>query len=315
ANPPLGEEEQQTIVEVIQRAEKLDLTEQERVGKLVDRLENMRRSALGRGANQCLLCGDTFGMLGPQKVRCVDCKRWACQQCAIDQCAHKSPGASKDHQLCMICAETREIWKKSGAWFFKGLPKYILPDESRFKRSRSVRASRRRREQDSSSDEERQVYSWGRMRRNSCTESTHDAPEQLDHSTGTNNVHINDLQLAKELEPLRNYMGSMNLAAEPRSCEDFSSDRGEAESAETSRPQSMASRSISDWNWTDTKSMDGQLSPSTASLKSAAESDRKPPMDTSMGIIELSLNYDQAMGILHCTVYRAKNLIPMDIAG
>ncbi|XP_048521995.1 double C2-like domain-containing protein beta [Dendroctonus ponderosae] len=77
----------------------------------------------------------------------------------------------------------------------------------------------------------------------------------------------------------------------------------------------MASRSISDWNWTDTKSMDGQLSPSTASLKSVAESDRKPPMDTSMGIIELSLNYDQAMGILHCTVYRAKNLIPMDIAG
>ncbi|ENN70167.1 hypothetical protein YQE_00022, partial [Dendroctonus ponderosae] len=302
ANPPLGEEEQQTIVEVIQRAEKLDLTEQERVGKLVDRLENMRRSALGRGANQCLLCGDTFGMLGPQKVRCVDCKRWACQQCAIDQCAHKSPGASKDHQLCMICAETREIWKKSGAWFFKGLPKYILPDESRFKRSRSVRASRRRREQDSSSDEERQVYSWGRMRRNSCTESTHGSvsTKMLLHSlaalikavfcfqtlpsnwiipqgptTFTYGVfsNSNDLQLAKELEPLRNYMGSMNLAAEPRSCEDFSSDRGEAESAETSRPQSMASRSISDWNWTDTKSMDGQLSPSTASLKVSKRSD------------------------------------------
>lgn len=152
----------------------------------------MRRSALGRGANQCLLCGDSFGILGPQKVRCIDCKRWACQQCAIDQYAHKCSGwvlsigswadkgnylpdcsASKEHQLCMICAETREIWKKSGAWFFKGLPKYILPNESRFKRSRSVRMSRRHREEDSSSDEERKVYTWGRMRRNSCTESTH----------------------------------------------------------------------------------------------------------------------------------------------
>lgn len=34
-----------------------------------------------------------------------------------------------------------------------------------------------------------------------------------------------------------------------------------------------------------------------------------------MGIIELSLNYDQLTNTLHCTVYRAKNLIPMDIGG
>lgn len=45
------------------------------------------------------------------------------------------------------------------------------------------------------------------------------------------------------------------------------------DSAETSRPQSMASRSISDWNWTDTKSMDEKLSPSTASLKVCKMSD------------------------------------------
>lgn len=44
-------------------------------------------------------------------------------------------------------------------------------------------------------------------------------------------------------------------------------------------------------------------------------SDQKQPLDTSMGIIELSLNYDQTNSILHCTVYRAKNLIPMDIGG
>ena len=25
--------------------------------------------------------------------------------------------------LCKICAESRELWKKSGAWFFKGMPK------------------------------------------------------------------------------------------------------------------------------------------------------------------------------------------------
>lgn len=30
--------------------------------------------------------------------------------------------------LCNICAEMREMWKKSGAWFYKGLPQYILPE-------------------------------------------------------------------------------------------------------------------------------------------------------------------------------------------
>lgn len=33
----------------------------------------------------------------------------------------------KDVWLCQICAETREMWKKTGAWFYKSLPKYELP--------------------------------------------------------------------------------------------------------------------------------------------------------------------------------------------
>lgn len=33
--------------------------------------------------------------------------------------------------LCKICSETREMWKKSGAWFFRGLPQYVLPPNSK----------------------------------------------------------------------------------------------------------------------------------------------------------------------------------------
>ena len=29
--------------------------------------------------------------------------------------------------LCKICSETREMWKKTGAWFYKGIPKYEIP--------------------------------------------------------------------------------------------------------------------------------------------------------------------------------------------
>lgn len=32
--------------------------------------------------------------------------------------------------LCRICSETREMWKKTGAWFFKGLPNYEIPSST-----------------------------------------------------------------------------------------------------------------------------------------------------------------------------------------
>lgn len=82
----------------------------------------------------------------------------------------------KEQWLCMICAETREIWKKSGAWFFKTLPKYILPGQQsssyRERNSRCSKYGKTIRDDDSSSDEDRKP--WPRVdRRNSSTESTH----------------------------------------------------------------------------------------------------------------------------------------------
>ncbi|XP_030754975.1 rabphilin-3A [Sitophilus oryzae] len=320
-NEPLAEQEQRAIVQVIQRAEKIDVTEQERVGKLVDRLEHMRRNALGRGPNQCLLCGENFRLLGPQRIRCIDCLRWACQKCAIDTNNAKNIStASREHYLCMICAETREIWKKSGAWFFKSMPKYILPGDSKFKRNKSMRMSRKYRDEDSSSDEDRK---WNRQRRNSGTESTFDITDQEScNNSMTYNFSrqqsCSDSQLSKELEPLRNYMGSMNLTSESKNWEESSSgdNKADIDSLEASRRESMASKSVTDWTWSDSRSLDEKLSPSTCSVKSSGgTSDSKQMVDTSMGIIELSLNYDQLSSILHCTVYRAKNLIPMDIGG
>ncbi|TRY62403.1 hypothetical protein DNTS_031817 [Danionella cerebrum] len=40
---------------------------------LVEHLENMRRSAMGNGLSQCLLCGEEFGLLGSSSVLCSDC--------------------------------------------------------------------------------------------------------------------------------------------------------------------------------------------------------------------------------------------------
>ncbi|XP_051848164.1 rab effector Noc2 isoform X2 [Antechinus flavipes] len=90
----LSAAEVEAILEVIQRAEKMDIMEQQRIGKLVERLENMRKNVMGNGLSQCFLCGEPLGLLGSSSVLCQDCKK---------------------------------VWKRSGAWFYKALPKYILP--------------------------------------------------------------------------------------------------------------------------------------------------------------------------------------------
>lgn len=122
-NDQLSAEETQQILNVIKQAEKLDQTEMERIGHLVDRVENLRKNALGNGSSECVLCGDEFGVFGASPAFCDDCVKAVCLKCRVDT-------YNSDHipiWLCKICSENRELWKKSGAWFYKGLPKYVKP--------------------------------------------------------------------------------------------------------------------------------------------------------------------------------------------
>ncbi|XP_068066720.1 rab effector Noc2 isoform X3 [Anomalospiza imberbis] len=122
----LSPKELEVILGVIRKAEQLDAVEQQRIGRLVERLENMRKNAMGNGLSQCLLCGEMLGLLGSSSVFCQDCKKKVCTKCGIE-----TVGAQKRPLwLCKICSEQREVWKRSGAWFYKGLPKYITPLKS-----------------------------------------------------------------------------------------------------------------------------------------------------------------------------------------
>ncbi|XP_040099749.1 rab effector Noc2 isoform X2 [Oryx dammah] len=129
----LSPAEVEAILQVIQRAERLDILEQQRVGRLVERLETMRRNVMGNGLSQCLLCGEVLGFLGSSSVFCKDC---------------------------------RKVWKRSGAWFYKGIPKFILPlktpgraDHPSF-RPLPVEPA----EQEPRSTEISRVYTWARGR-------------------------------------------------------------------------------------------------------------------------------------------------------
>lgn len=66
--------------------------------------------------------------------------------------------------LCHICSEIRDVWKKTGAWFYKGLPNYELPKvENRGKSEtfdqpkRQIRTTKLGMELESDEDEEDSV--------------------------------------------------------------------------------------------------------------------------------------------------------------
>ncbi|XP_049638665.1 rab effector Noc2-like [Suncus etruscus] len=154
--------EVEAILQVIQRAERLDILEQQRIGRLVERLETMRRNTMGNGLSQCLLCGEVLGFLGSASVFFRDCRKKVCTKCGIEV----NPGHKRPLWLCKICSEQREVWKRSGAWFYKGLPKYILPpktpglaDDPHFRPQPMEPTEQEPRNTDTS-----RVYTWARGR-------------------------------------------------------------------------------------------------------------------------------------------------------
>ncbi|TDG40861.1 hypothetical protein AWZ03_012724 [Drosophila navojoa] len=130
-NEPLRPEEQEAIISVIRRNEEIEIAERQRVGRLVERVEKIKLHAVERGPNCCRLCGDAFGLLRPQRILCEDCRKAVCTKCSVDiNIRYHNSERTREIWLCRICSETREMWKKSGAWFFKGLPNYDMPVRS-----------------------------------------------------------------------------------------------------------------------------------------------------------------------------------------
>ncbi|VDM39540.1 unnamed protein product [Toxocara canis] len=130
-NGGITEAEQEHIKAVLARAEAGRLTEQQRIGKMVDRLEKMKSRANGNGVTQCLLCSTDFGLLASKSyaAMCSDCRKYVCQK----NCGVETYDSTRRENvfLCKICSEYREVmWKKSGAWFYKEVPEYIRPTEN-----------------------------------------------------------------------------------------------------------------------------------------------------------------------------------------
>ncbi|XP_057213592.1 double C2-like domain-containing protein beta [Triplophysa rosa] len=331
------------IMGVIHRAEQLELIEQHRIGRLVERLENMRRSAVGNGLSQCLLCGEMLGFLGSSSVLCLDCCMKVCTKCGIE-----TIGTQKRSQwLCKICSEHREVWKQSGAWFYKGLPKHIHPikDSVLVKRKpvmeRAAMAVVRNApmtytwaqskvylsESDGSDDEltecssERKTFmSVSDQRRDSessgglvqtpllssiaCPSRTSIFTERP-YSSFSERSSITQPTLEDEVT------GHGRLLLTPPALSRTGSLRSTAASQKSEGPAADLRQDEEDLD---------QAFGATALVSSKKE--EEPDMEgydsddsTTLGTLDFSLLYDQENNALHCTINKAKGLKPMDHNG
>ncbi|XP_067119079.1 rab effector Noc2-like isoform X2 [Centruroides vittatus] len=170
----ISDVEIETVIKVLKRAECIEQVEKERIGRLVERLENMKKNAIGNGVSQCVLCADRFGFLGASPVPCHDCCKAVCGKCGVDTVNAES----EPLWLCKICAETREMWKKSGAWFLKRLPEYILPKK---KLEQSKYGMKNMPSEDSrlASSIRRPIHSWSLAREGAYKESTDSSDDDV----------------------------------------------------------------------------------------------------------------------------------------
>ncbi|KAA0716419.1 Rabphilin-3A Exophilin-1 [Triplophysa tibetana] len=331
------------IMGVIHRAEQLELIEQHRIGHLVERLENMRRSAVGNGLSQCLLCGEMLGLLGSSSVLCLDCCMKVCTKCGIETIG----GQKRSQWLCKICSEHREVWKRSGAWFYKGLPKHILPikdsvlDKRKPVMERAAMAVVRNApmtytwaqskvylsESDGSDDE---LTECSIDRKTFMSES--DQRRDSESSGGLVQTPwlfsiASPSRTSFFTERLSSSFSERSSITQP-TLEDEVTDHGRLlltppALSRTGSPRSTSASQKSEGPAADPRQDEEDLDQAFgAAALVSSKKEEEPDVEgydsddsTTLGTLDFSLLYDQENNALHCTINKAKGLKPMDHNG
>ncbi|XP_016325186.1 rabphilin-3A-like [Sinocyclocheilus anshuiensis] len=306
----LTDEEKEIINSVIVRAEKMEAMEQERIGRLVNRLDNMKKAVCGDGVSLCLLCGEQLGTGGDRPVVCEDCKKNMCTKCGVQ--ANARP---RSVWLCKICSEQREVWKRSGAWFFKGLPKQFLPSPMPISRARDPSPKKSPaappatvQSQEPAAAPEPAVDppitrkppvapKPAHLQSRSCSEEDGDAGSSQNTPVlmkKTVNVH------AARPVPSGTYQPAAQEA-----------ERGAYQSIST------ASHAQERAHPAEREEQKPAVGPRAAPPADDEEEANSYDSDeaTTLGSLEFTLLYDQGNNSLHCSIIRAKGLKPMDSNG
>ncbi|RVE68481.1 hypothetical protein OJAV_G00091710 [Oryzias javanicus] len=282
--PDLTDEEKEIINNVIARAEKMEAMEQERIGRLINRLDDMKKTVCGDGVSRCLLCGEQLGSPGVSSVVCEDCKKHMCTKCGT-QCGSQPRAV----WLCKICREQREVWKRSGAWFFKGFPKHFLPSPMPLSKPKETAAQKTTEPQRTVGSEQRDKV-------------TH--PQQ---GPGKSQPPVAEQQLSSKASAAESQGRAGYPPVAPKPSVRMATGGAGPEELGQGSPVVMK------------KMVPVQSSRQQPSAQQGPEEEEVNDYDsdeaTTLGSLEFSLLYEQESNSLHCSILKAKGLKPMDSNG
>jgi hypothetical protein len=70
-----SQEEEDIVNEVLRRAAAVDREEEERIGRLVVKLEQLKKTSCAGGESKCTVCGERLGLLSRPSTVCKGCGR------------------------------------------------------------------------------------------------------------------------------------------------------------------------------------------------------------------------------------------------
>ncbi|XP_058644501.1 rabphilin-3A isoform X5 [Onychostoma macrolepis] len=319
----LTDEEKEMINSVLARAKMMEAMEQERIGRLVNRLDSMKRTACGDGDSRCLLCGQQFGLAGVSAVVCAECKKNMCTKCGVQSVSRSSP-----IWLCKICSEHKEMLKRSGAWFFKGLPQQILPAPLPISNNRELRTTSAPTSTNPPTNRESSVSSrpkngesmqvTGREQQISAEtmppkRDEHSVISQraLEEDRGRQSMSRSTIQSNAAVE------GQTYSPVAKREVPVMSSKPPASKKDPMSRPEARAPPAMqTDARLPAANSVPASRQPPPPTAEDEEDANSYDSDDaTTLGMLEFSLLYEEEKNELHCNIIKAKGLKPMDSNG
>ncbi|XP_051501713.1 rabphilin-3A-like isoform X2 [Myxocyprinus asiaticus] len=304
----LTDEEKEIINNVIARAEKMETMEQERIGRLVNRLDNMKKTVCGDGVSRCLLCGEQLGAVGVSSVVCEDCKKNMCTKCGVQTNARP-----RSVWLCKICSEQREVWKRSGAWFFKGLPKQFLPSPMPISRPKEPSPQRTPAAHPAAMQSQAQVAAPEPTRNPAITPKPPVTPKPANIQSHCSTEADGSSQKSPVvMKKTVNVHAARPLSSATNQPAALEAERAFYQSSTVQEREPPVERE---------EQRSAVYNPPPAHHQSAPSVDDEEANSydsdeaTTLGALEFSLLYDQGNNSLHCSIIRGKGLKPMDSNG
>nr|XP_023664400.1 rabphilin-3A-like isoform X5 [Paramormyrops kingsleyae] len=294
----LTDEEKMIINNVIARAQQMEMAEQDRIGHLMTRLDDMKQTVRGDGVSCCLLCGAQLNAPGVSSAVCEDCKKHVCTSCAVQKTSRPHP-----LWLCKICSEQKEVWKRTGAWFFKGLPKLFMPSPMPVSKPKDRGASadshtRRSVQQSAASGLPAQGAPPPVAPQSANVQTT--PSESLYQTEGQSGPAV--VRLADPVQSSAYPTAIQPVAHQAPSKVESCYTTAKKEERVPPAPQEEKRRSAG---------QNPQPSPKLDEEDNSYDSDEA----TTLGSLDFSLLYEQSNNCLQCSIIKAKGLKPMDSNG